>query len=73
MIAIRTCNADVGLTHLTPNQRFLWQMYKYWKRGIPAREFRKERFTDKESILMIDNMVEEKKRVETKMRSLMNK
>lgn len=55
----------------------LWQKYQYWKQGIPAHQFRKERASDVKDILELDNAMQRKeiniRAVEKAMAELQNK
>lgn len=38
----------------------LWQKYQYWKNGIPAHQFRKERLSDVKEIMEIESAMQRK-------------
>jgi len=56
-----------------PEEHYLWRMYKYWKNGISCRVFKKENAKDVEAMLMIDNMIQEKERVEMELNKARSK
>jgi len=60
----------MGFQLESPEEGYLWRMYQCYKNGISPKEFKKNQNKDIIAMIQIDNMMNEKQRIEMEMASL---
>jgi hypothetical protein len=68
--AIQQAHPKLGTILKDPRDKLAYWKYEYWRKGIPAHQFRKERICDIMDIMDIKDAVDEKKRAIQEINSL---
>lgn len=72
MLKIQNCNPEMGFSLDNMEERLLLWKWEYWKKGIPAHQFWKEKSRDIKDIMDINNAVNNKKVRQQEIRKAMS-